>query len=130
MRRLALLGAVLALLAMAGTAGAQTATGQITGTVKDTTGAVVPGVTVTVHSDLTGLTRTATTNPNGAYSFPLLPVGTYSVSAELTGFSVAKQTAIRLQVDQVVRIDLTLAVEGQQPGYREDDRALAGLYEP
>jgi hypothetical protein len=110
MRRLALLGAVLALLAMAGTAGAQTATGQITGTVRDTTGAVVPGATVTVHSDLTGMTRTATTNQNGAYSFPLLPVGTYSVSAELAGFSVAKQAGIRLQVDQTVRIDLTLAV--------------------
>jgi hypothetical protein len=110
MTKRTLLGAVLALLAMAGTAGAQTATGEITGTVRDTSGAVVPGATVTVHSDLTGLTRTATTNPSGAYSFPLLPVGTYSVSAQLAGFSVAKQSDIRLQVDQVVRIDLTLAV--------------------
>ena len=56
-KRALLLGAVLSLLAMAGTAGAQTATGQITGTVKDATGAVVPGATVTVHSELTGLTR-------------------------------------------------------------------------
>ena len=110
MRKRALLGAVLALLAMAGTAGAQTATGQITGTVKDTSGAVVPGATVTVHSDLTGMTRTATTNPSGDYSFPLLPTGTYSVSAELSGFSVAKQSGIRLNVDQIARIDLTLAV--------------------
>ncbi len=105
-----LLGAVLALLAMADTAGAQTATGQITGTVKDTTGAVVPGATVTVHSDLTGLTRTAATNPSGDYSFPLLPTGVYSVSAELQGFSVAKRVGMRLNVDQVARIDLTLAV--------------------
>jgi hypothetical protein len=110
MRKRALLGAVLALLAMTGTARAQTATGQITGTVKDTSGAVVPGATVTVHSDLTGLTRTATTNASGDYSFPLLPTGVYSVSAELSGFSVAKQSAIRLNVDQVARIDLTLAV--------------------
>jgi len=110
MRKRALLGAVLALFAMAGMARAQTATGQITGTVKDTSGAVVPGATVTVHSDLTGLTRTATTNASGDYSFPLLPTGTYSVRAELTGFSVAKQSGIRLNVDQVARIDLTLAV--------------------
>jgi hypothetical protein len=110
MRKRALLGAVLALLAMAGTAGAQTATGQITGTVRDPSGAVVPGVTVTVHSDLTGLTRTATTNQSGTYSFPLLPTGPYAVSAELTGFSVAKESGIRLNVDQVARIDLTLAV--------------------
>jgi len=109
-KRALLLGAVLALLAMADTARAQTATGQITGTVKDSTGAVVPGASVTVHSDLTGLTRTGATNPSGDYSFPLLPTGVYSVSAELTGFSVAKQTGIRLNVDQVARIDLTLAV--------------------
>ncbi len=109
-KRALLLGAVLALLAMADTARAQTATGQITGTVKDTTGAVVPGASVTVHSDLTGLTRTGATNPSGDYSFPLLPTGVYSVSAELTGFSVAKQSGIRLNVDQVARIDLTLAV--------------------
>ena len=109
-KRALLLGAVLALLAMADMAGAQTATGQITGTVKDATGAVVPGASVTVHSDLTGLTRTGATNPSGDYSFPLLPTGVYSVSAELTGFSVAKQSGIRLNVDQVARIDLTLAV--------------------
>ncbi len=112
MRNRALLGAVLSLLAMAGTAGAQTATGQITGTVRDSSGAVTPGATVTVHSDLTGLTRTATTNPSGDYSFPLLPTGVYSVTAELTGFSIAKQAGLRLGVDQVARIDLTLAVGG------------------
>jgi hypothetical protein len=101
---------LLSLLTLSGIARAQTATGQITGTVRDTSGAVVPGATVTVHSDLTGLTRTATTNPSGDYSFPLLPTGTYAVSAELAGFSVAKQSGIRLNVDQVARIDLTLAV--------------------
>ena len=106
----ALLGALLTLLTLSNTARAQTATGQITGTVKDTSGAVVPGATITVHSDLTGLTRTATTNASGDYSFALLPTGVYSVSAELTGFSVAKQSSIRLNVDQVARIDLTLAV--------------------
>ena len=109
-KRALLLGAVLALLAMADTAGAQTATGQITGTVKDTTGSVTPGVTVTVHSELTGMTRTAATNASGDYSFPLLPTGVYSVSAELTGFSVAKRVGIRLNVDQIARVDLTLAV--------------------
>jgi hypothetical protein len=106
----ALLGAMLTLLTLSSTARAQTATGQITGTVKDTSGAVVPGATVTVHSDLTGLTRTATTNQSGDYSFPLLPTGVYAVSAELAGFSVAKQSSIRLNVDQTARIDLTLAV--------------------
>src|SRR5262245_31392044 len=102
----------LALLGLAVGASAQTATGQITGTVKDTTGAVVPGATVTVHSDLTGLTRPATSNAGGDYSFPLLPVGTYSVSAELSGFRPAKQTAIKLNAGDVVRIDFALAPGG------------------
>jgi hypothetical protein len=107
-RELLLLGAVVALLAMADTASAQTATGQITGTVKDASGAAAPGATVTVHSDLTGLTRTAASNASGDYSFPLLPVGTYTCGAELTGFRAAKRTAIRLNAGDVVRIDFAL----------------------
>ncbi len=66
MRKVALLGAVFAaLLAMASTAAAQTASGQITGTVKDSTGAVVPGVAVTVANELTG----AKTDPCVLYAF-------------------------------------------------------------
>ena len=101
----ALLGALLALLAMSGMARAQTATGQITGTVKDTSGAVVPGATVTVHSALTGLTRTATTNASGDY-VPA-PADRHVLGARRAqGFNVAKQSGIRLNVDQVARIDL------------------------
>jgi len=51
----------------------QTATGQITGTVKDPSGAVMPGVKVTVSNEATGFSRTATSDGSGAYSFPLLP---------------------------------------------------------
>jgi len=109
-RQIALVAAVLALLGMAGFASAQTATGQISGTVKDSTGAVVPGATVTVNSESTGLTRTATTNAAGDYVFALLPPGAYSVQAELQGFSVARQSDIRLLVDNKIRIDLTLAL--------------------
>jgi hypothetical protein len=103
-----MLGAVLALLAAAGTASAQTATGQITGTVKDATGAVVPGVTVTVISELTGSKRETTTGQAGNYVVPLLPVSVYSVTGELQGFRPAKLTGVRLSVDQVVRVDLDL----------------------
>src|SRR3990172_4343201 len=108
----ALVGTLLALLTLSSTARAQTATGQITGTIKDATGAVVPGASVTVHSDLTGLNRTAVSNQNGDYSFPLLPVGTYWVGVELQSFRPAKRTGIRLNVDQVLRIDLDLALGG------------------
>ena len=110
MRKAVLLGAVLALLAMAGTAAAQTATGQISGTVRDTTGAVVPGAAVTVFSDLTGLTRTAVTDANGDYVAALLPPGRYSVAAELQGFSTARESGVQLLVDNKIRVDLNLAV--------------------
>ena len=108
MRKLAFFGAVLAMLGTAGTVRAQTATGQITGTVKDATGAVVPGATVTVVSELTGSRREAVTGREGNYSIPLLPVSTYSVTASLQGFRAAKRTGIRLFVDQVARVDLDL----------------------
>jgi carboxypeptidase family protein/TonB-dependent receptor-like protein len=108
MRKGRLLGAVLALVAAAGTASAQTATGQITGTVRDATGAVVPGVTVTVTSELTGSKRETVTGQAGTYVVPLLPVSVYSVTAELQGFRPAKLTGVRLSVDQVVRVDMEL----------------------
>jgi hypothetical protein len=111
MRKLPLAIALLvAIYGAAGTLTAQTATGQITGTVKDPSGAVLPQVTVTAKNVDTGNTRDTTTTGSGDYSFTLLPVGTYSVSAEHRGFSKAEQSGIRLNVDQVQRIDLTLAV--------------------
>ena len=110
MKNVALFRAVLALalLGLATSGMAQTATGQITGTVKDATGAVVPGATVTVTSELTGSKREVTTGRDGNYVIPLLPVSTYSVSASLTGFKAAKRTGVRLSVDQTVRIDVDL----------------------
>lgn len=111
MRRLALLSTVLALLlGMAGTLRAQTATGQIMGTVKDASGAVIAGAKVKVSSEKTGFTRETTTSETGDYVFPLLAVGVYSVSVEQQGFKVAKQSDITLLVNQVKVINLDLAV--------------------
>jgi hypothetical protein len=109
MRHVTLFSAMLAyLLGMAGASWAQTATGQITGTVKDTNGAVIAKVKVTVNSQLTGVAREAVTNDSGDYVFPLLPVGVYSVKAEQQGFRAVRRSDIQLNVDQVVRIDLDL----------------------
>ncbi len=110
-RHVALLGALLAfLLGMAGALRAQTATGQITGSVKDITGAVVPGVKVTLTSQLTAMTREVTTTESGDYVFSLLPVGVYSVTAQKQGFQLAKRSDIQLNVADVLRVDLELVV--------------------
>ncbi len=111
MRQAVLAGAVLLFLfAATETLTGQTATGQITGTVRDSSGAVLPQVRVTAVNQDTGFTRNTESTGSGDYSFTLLPVGSYSVSAEQKGFSIAKQSAIRLNVDQVQRVDLTLSV--------------------
>jgi Carboxypeptidase regulatory-like domain len=89
---------------------AQTATGQITGTVTDSSGAVLPNVKVTLTSQGTGLSRDTVTSGSGDYSFTLLPVGSYLVSAEQQGFSKALRSDIHLNVDQVQRVDMTLSV--------------------
>ena len=111
MRRSVVLSIIFALLLGSASALlAQSATGQITGTVRDATGAVIAGVTVNLASQLTGVTRKTTTNETGVYSFPLLPVSVYSVTVDQKGFRSAKRSDINLNVDQVVRVDLELQV--------------------
>src|ERR1043165_8338273 len=97
-------------LGVAGELAAQTATGQITGTVKDTSGAVIPDVKVTATNQGTSIARSTTTTASGDYSFPLLPVSTYTVSAEKQGFQLVKRSDIQLNVAAVVRVDLELAL--------------------
>ncbi len=83
--------------------------GDITGTVTDPSGAVVPNATVTLKSTSTGQTRNTTTNNNGAYRFSLLQPGAYTVTATATGFSKAETTA-NINVGQATVADVKLAV--------------------
>src|SRR6185295_6319733 len=85
-------------------------TATIVGTVTDPTGAVVPGVSITVSSKATGLTRKTSTNQSGNYAAPLLPVGTYSVAAEVNGFKKKTVTGILVEVNQESRVDIALEV--------------------
>ncbi len=89
---------------------AQAVTGTILGTVKDPSGAVVANATVTITNVNTGLVRTVATDNTGGYLAGLLPPGTYTVSAELTGFKRVTATNVELDVDQKARLDLTLEV--------------------
>ena len=83
MRRTLLVGLTWLLLCAPGFA--QTL-GTITGEVKDSTGGVVPGATVTVVNKATNATRTTASNEVGLFDFPALPPGTYTVKSELDGF--------------------------------------------
>ena len=77
---------------------AQTSTSEITGTVRDATGAVVPGSNVTAVNEATGVTFKQTTTAAGLYAFPGLASGSYTVSAEMQGFK--NETALgSCQVD-------------------------------
>jgi len=75
---------------------AQAVTGTILGTVTDTSGAAVPGATVTLTNTGTGLTRSAVTDAAGEYTLPSLPTGKYKMSAELPGFKTATLSDIEL----------------------------------
>src|SRR5437762_10910399 len=83
-------------------------TAQISGTVKDASGAVLPGVELTATQTATGLVRTAVSNETGSYILPNLPVGPYKLEAALAGFRTFVQTGIVLQVDANPVLNVTL----------------------
>jgi hypothetical protein len=86
------------------------ATAQITGTVKDASGGVLPGASVTATQTDTGFTREVVTDAAGLFSFPGIPVGPYKLEVTLQGFRTSVQTGIVLQVNsnQVVPVSLAL----------------------
>ena len=105
-----LLAAAFFVMAIDASAFAQRDSGDILGTVRDPSGAVLPGVTLTLTHAGTGLSRASVTDASGDYLVTNLPIGTYSVTAQLDGFQTATATGIRLQVDQRARINLELKV--------------------
>ena len=82
----------------------------IVGTVTDPTGAVMPGVKVTITNTATKVARTLETNSAGNYSAPELPIGDYSVRAEYQGFKTYERTGIEPNVNDVVRVDIPMQV--------------------
>jgi len=90
----------------------QATTGTIEGTVTDQTGAVLPGVAVSLKSVETGIVRMVLSDDRGIFRAPLLPVGHYDVSVEFTGFTKFEQTAIALTVGQTLQLNIRLSVAG------------------
>src|SRR5215813_1205308 len=85
-------------------------TAQLSGTVRDESGAVLPGVTITVTQTNTGLVRTTVTDESGAYLLTNLPTGPYRLEAALQGFRSYAQTGIVLQVGGTPTVKAVLAV--------------------
>jgi hypothetical protein len=85
-------------------------TASISGTVKDASGGVIPGVTVVVKDDATGNSQETVTDTDGAFQIPALGAGSYTVTASLTGFKTATTKGVRLAPGQPVSIPLTLEV--------------------
>jgi carboxypeptidase family protein len=105
-----LLAAFLAIAAAAAPVAAQTLDrGEITGTVRDESGAVLPGVTVTVTETSTGFSRAVVSNGAGQFTAPLLPVGEYRVRGELQGFGGA-ESVVRIAVGQALNVNLEMKV--------------------
>jgi hypothetical protein len=85
-------------------------TGQITGTVRDNTGAVVSGAKITIHDTAKGADRTTTSNSDGEYLVSGLGVGTYDVIVAAPGFKTYQAKSLKLDIGQKTRVDVEMAV--------------------
>src|SRR5207249_6899232 len=83
-------------------------TGALRGTVVDPTGAVVPGVTVTLVNPATGQTQTAMTDAKGLYGFSLLSPGTYNVDFSAQGFKTSRALSVVINVSEAPDLDAQL----------------------
>ena len=101
---------VAAVVFSSGAAAAQSSNATLHGTVTDSGGGVLPGVTVKLRSAATGLARDVVTNESGGYVFNFLPSGEYEITAELTGFKSARRADIKLEIGQNLAQDLKMEV--------------------
>jgi len=92
------------------TAVAQTSTSRITGRVVDTKQASIPGATVTITNEATGVSQTQTTTEAGVYAFEALPVGDYTLTVEQSGFKKFQKTGNHLEVNNPLTVDVVLEI--------------------
>lgn len=87
--------------------------GKITGAVKDQTGGVIPGATIVALNTATGVKQTTTTDEQGTYTFPVLPVGQYEIDASATGFEPGKASGLVININAALTVDMTLPLSAQ-----------------
>ena len=111
LKRLTLVLALLVVCApLTAFAQSQSSGGSIEGTVTDESGAVLPGVTVTIKNPANAVSRDTTTDTRGIFRAPLLPVGSYDVAAALEGFGTVRQPDVAVAIGQTVSLSITLKV--------------------
>ncbi len=98
-------------------------TAQITGSIHDSSGAVVPAAKITVRNEQTGITSEARSNQSGSYLVPLLPPGTYKVTVEASGFKITERPGVQLTVAESAQLDLSLEVGGSSQSVTVTDTA-------
>src|ERR1700722_1660785 len=102
----------LSLLLLAGIAtahlSAQTSSGAIAGSIQDASGAVVPNTAVTATNNATHSVSVTKSTSSGAYRFPNLPLGAYTVTAVASGFSTATETGVIVQINSTTALDIKL----------------------
>jgi hypothetical protein len=89
---------------------AQSTGGRILGRVSDSSGAVLANVGVTATNDATGIARETKTNASGDYVFPEVPVGTYTLSFDLSGFKTNVRKSVTLDVNQVITLNMSMQI--------------------
>jgi len=112
LRRCSLWLVICSILGAAAPALAQGGRSEINGTVMDAQKAVLPGVTVTVTNEDTGLTRETVTDDTGRYVLPQLLPGTYTVKADLSGFQPMVRNGMTVRVGEELTVPLTLSIAG------------------
>jgi hypothetical protein len=118
---------------------AQVGTSNLTGTVKDDQGNVLPGVAVAAKNTETGFERNDVTDESGIYRLPSLPFGTYDITAQIQGFATQIQKGIRLDVGRTVSIDFgmrlsataeTMEITGETPLIETTESHIATVVTP
>src|SRR5262249_6157867 len=107
-RGAAMLFGIAVVLLMTSPAAAQTVTGTVQGTVTDTSGAVLPGVSIAIRHVNTGAERILVTNQEGFYSAPFLQIGQYTVTAALAGFGSVAREGIQVGLNDTRIVNFTL----------------------
>src|SRR6202047_5273436 len=105
-----LAGCSLAALLLLSSAFGQTVTGSITGQVTDQSGALIVGANVTAENVATSVTTSARTNASGVYTIRFLPIGTYILTMDATGFAPQKIAPFTLEIDQTAKINATMKI--------------------